>query len=212
MNAAADTVLCVAPPRNTQKTGNTYKQPRFVFPLCGFSLSLFCNYDAVHALARSSTVSRHSGIWRSKVPISMEKIEFSRHIPGTTNTHAEVLGMYRAWEFGLVSLGLHCFLRLSSGVSCLLCSSVVPVPGRQKTHAEVCGFVVMAFGLLSLGPHCVLQLYSAALIVVSVPGCCCAYSFFSVQHKQTATAANKPQCYLAESLAKPNQTMAFPMW
>ena len=42
------------------------------------------------------------------------------------------------------------------------------------------GFVVMEFGLVSLDPRCVLQLSSARMIVVLDPGCCWAYSVFSV--------------------------------
>jgi len=38
----------------------------------------------------------------------------------------------------------------------------------------------MQFGLVSLDPRCGLQLSSAGLIVVLVPGCCWAYSVFSV--------------------------------
>ena len=37
-----------------------------------------------------------------------------------------------------------------------------------------------AFGLVSLGLHCFLRLPSAGLIVVLIPGCCWAYSAFSV--------------------------------
>ena len=61
--------------------------------------------------------------------------------------------------------------QLGTQLSCLaVCRSVV----------FVCGCVGMAFGFVSLGQHCVLQLSPAGLIVVLVPGCCWAYSIFSV--------------------------------
>ena len=49
---------------------------------------------------------------------------------------------------------------------------------------RLCRFVVVRFGFASLAQHCFLQLSSAppsaGLLVVLVPGCCQAYSAFSV--------------------------------
>ena len=44
------------------------------------------------------------------------------------------------------------------------------------------GCIAKEFGLGSLGLHCFLRLSSAGLIVVLVPGCCWAWSAFSVLH------------------------------
>ena len=41
---------------------------------------------------------------------------------------------------------------------------------------------MLKFGFTSLGLHYFLRLSSAGLLVVLVPGCCWAYSAFSVYH------------------------------
>lgn len=49
-----------------------------------------------------------------------------------------------------------------------------------------CGLVVVGFGVVSVAPHCFTQLSSAsavpnkAFLFMLVPGCCWAWSFFSV--------------------------------
>ena len=73
----------------------------------------------------------------------------------------------------------------SSPASALLTTTWVHVlfvhakASNVQSH-RVRKFTVFAFGLASLAPHCFLQLPSARLVVEMVPGCCWAYSAFSV--------------------------------
>ena len=52
---------------------------------------------------------------------------------------------------------------------------------------------IVVFGLISLGLHCFLRLSSAGLVVVWIPGCCWAYSAFSVCHTGKAKEARNRQ-------------------
>ena len=98
----------------------------FVFPLCGFSISLFCNYPAGFPSTRPLLLP----VPTPPAPLLPQTLCF--HMIGSdadVDVYAFTwcgLGVWLfvgllcllqrciALEFGWVSLGLHCFLRLSS--------------------------------------------------------------------------------------------------
>ena len=72
---------------------------------------------------------------------------------------------------------------LGSGLNCLCSAGVFADSNpriRIRMHARAPSCQHERSGWVSLGPHCFLQLSSAGLIMVLVPGCCWAYSAFSV--------------------------------
>ena len=103
-----------------------------------------------------------------------------RTSPENINTAGMSLGFLRAYLQRRTVASM-----TSSPASALLTTTWVHVlfvhakASNVQSH-RVRKFTVFAFGLASLAPHCFLQFPSARLVVEMVPGCCWAYSAFSV--------------------------------
>ena len=119
----------------------------FVFTLCGFSLSLFCNYDSAHA---------HT------IPCNQPTV--NRQRPCVTG--------FMCKEGHGIGFILYCLgMRWASQGGVLQYRRACGSDIATVAHCRVTEFDSVSFGL-----HSFLRVSSAGLIVVFVPGCCWAYS------------------------------------